>query len=106
MSFDVITDAINALIQNSWLDGKNIAPLFMIVILCEISHKFGVSLLFKIIMRVIASILEYWFLIITVIYFWSVISRIILIVFIIITIIYILINRTNNKNLKNNNDKQ
>lgn len=100
MSFDIITDAINALIQNSWLDSKNIAPLFMIVILCEISHKFGVSIIFKLIMRVITTILEFWFLIVTIIYFWGIISRIILIVFAIIIVIYILINR------KNNNDTQ
>ena len=104
MGFEAITDAVNALIQNSWLDCKNIAPLFMIVILCEISHKFGVSIIFKLIMRVITTILEFWFLIVTIMYFWSVISRVILIILIIIVVLYKIINTYNNKKLDNKND--
>ena len=106
MGFTVITDAINALIQNSWLDEKNIAPLFMIIILCEISSKFGVSIIFKLTMKVITSILEFWFLLVTVIYFWSVISRIILIVLIIIAVLYIVINFYNKKSNNQNNNSE
>ncbi len=76
MSFTIINDAINTLIQSSWLDIKNLAPLWMIVILCEISTRFGASIVFRIILRGVTSILEFWLLMISIVYFWGAVNTI------------------------------
>ena len=102
MSFNIITDSINTLIQNNWLDNNNLVPLWIIVMLCEVSSRFGASIVFKIIMKGISIILEFWLLMVSVLYFWSIISRIAAIILIIILVIISININSLNDNILNN----